>query len=183
MPKEEEINYVTVDAEETTANFTWPTDSTASSYQIDIYKDGNVFCKLTLGNRGQLLGISFNAPSRSNLGSTIPVSLSFNVTGLDEATRYNYVLSSLNANGTPIHVYTGAFATTGYSGDKPVGDGQEVIPTPPVIPADPEALETPTAIEEISGTFDGSNGKILRNGHIYLMYQGWMYNIQGNRIK
>ena len=55
---------VTVDASETTANFTWPTDSAAHSYQIDIYKDGNVFCKLTLGTRGQLLGIAFSAPGR-----------------------------------------------------------------------------------------------------------------------
>ena len=184
MPKEEEINYVTVDAEETTANFVWPTDSTASSYQIDIYKDGNVFCKLTLGNRGQLLGISFNAPSRSNQGSTIPVSLSFNVTGLDEATRYNYVLSSLNANGTPIHVYTGAFATTGYSGDKPVDEGQEVMPTPPIIPSDPEA-QAPNGVEdlvEVQGD-DVQCTKILRNGHIYLIYEGRMYDVRGNRIK
>ena len=62
---------VTVDAAETTADFTWPTDSAAHSYQIDIYKDGAVFCKLTLGNRGQLLGISFSAPGRkmSNMKS------------------------------------------------------------------------------------------------------------------
>ena len=184
MPKEEEINYVTVDAEETTANFVWPTDSTASSYRIDIYKNGEVFCKLTLGKTGQLLGISFNAPSRSNQGSTIPVSLSFNVTGLDEATRYNYVLSSLNANGTPIHVYTGAFATTGYSGDKPVGEGQEVMPTPPIIPSDPEA-QAPNGVEdlvEVQGD-DVQCTKILRNGHIYLIYEGRMYDIQGNQLK
>ena len=108
------------------------------------------------------------------------------MTGLDEASRYNYVLSTLDANGTPIHVYTGAFATTGYSGDKPVGDGQEVIPTPPVIPADPEASETPTAIEEISdetGTFESSNGKIIRNGQLYLMYEGRMYDVRGHEIK
>ena len=44
----------------------------------------------------------------------------------------------------------------------------------------------PTAIEEIpdeTGTFEGSNGKILRDGQIYLMYNGRMYDVQGNRIK
>jgi hypothetical protein len=108
------------------------------------------------------------------------------VTGLDAASRYNYVLSSLNANGTPIHVYTGAFATTGYSGDKPVGDGQEVIPTPPVIPADPEASETPTAIEELSdeaGTFEGSNGKILRNGQFLIRRDGKTYTLTGQIVQ
>ena len=177
---------VTVDPAQTSAVFMWPTDSAANTYQIDIYKDGATFCHLTLGPTGTLVGISFAPGKNAPSDTTVPSSLSFNVTGLDAASRYNYVLSTLDANGTPIHVYTGAFATTGYSGDKPVGDGQEVIPTPPVIPADPEASETPTAIEELSdetGTFEGSNGKILRNGQLYLMYQGRMYDIQGNQIK
>ena len=180
MPKEEEINYVTVDAEETTANFVWPTDSTASSYQIDIYKNGEVFCKLTLGKTGQLLGISFNAPSRSNPGSTIPASLSFMVTGLDEATRYNYVLSTLNANGTPVHVYTGAFATMGYPGELEEG-GNELIPTPPVIPNDPES-HIPTGVDN-EPSDQVPNTKVILNGQIYLMYEGRMYDVQGKRIE
>ena len=174
---------VTVDPAQTSAVFMWPTDSAANTYQIDIYKDGATFCHLTLGPTGTLVGISFAPGKNAPSDTTVPSSLSFNVTGLDAASRYNYVLSTLDANGTPIHVYTGAFATTGYSGDKPVGDGQEVIPTPPVIPADPEASETPTAIEEISGTFEGSNCKILRNGQLYLMYEGRMYDVRGNQIK
>lgn len=179
---------VTVEAETTTAMFTWPTDSAATTYQIDIYKDGTKFCSLTLDANGRLLGISF-APGR-RIAEEQPAAnnvyaLSFMVTGLDAASRYNYVLSVLDENGTPIHVYTGAFATTGYSGDKPVGGGEEVIPTPPIIPANPE-VHTPTGIEEISdenGTFEGSNGKIFRNGQIYLMYKGRMYDVRGNQIK
>ena len=180
MPKEEEINYVTVDAEETTANFVWPTDSTASSYQIDIYKNGEVFCKLTLGKTGQLLGISFNAPSRSNSGSTIPASLSFMVTGLDEATRYNYVLSALSANGTPVHVYTGAFATIGYPGELEEG-GKEIIPTPPIIPNDPES-HIPTGVDN-EPSDQVPNTKVILNGQIYLMYEGQIYDVQGRRIE
>ena len=180
MPKEEEINYVTVDAEETTANFVWPTDSTASSYQIDIYKNGEVFCKLTLGKTGQLLGISFNAPSRSNPESSIPASLSFMVTGLDEATRYNYVLSALSANGTPVHVYTGAFATMGYPGELEEG-GNELIPTPPVIPNDPES-HIPTGVDNEPSDQVPST-KVLRNGQIYLMYEKQIYDVQGKRIE
>ena len=189
---EEEIiqKTVTVDAAETTADFTWPTDSAAHSYQIDIYKDGAVFCKLTLGNRGQLLGIAFSAPGRkmSNMKSQIshaddsqPYTLSFKVTGLDEASRYNYVLSTLDANGTPIHVYTGAFATTGYSGEKPVGDGQEIIPTPPIIPADPEASETPTAIEKTGSK--GAEKKAIIEGRLLFFTPQGTYDITGKRIE
>ena len=118
----------------------------------------------------------------SNADDSQSYTLSFKVTGLDAASRYNYVLSTLDANGTPIHVYTGAFATTGYSGDKPVGDGQEVIPTPPVIPADPEASETPTGVEDVQ--IDRvSSTKVIMNGQLYLMYEGRMYDVRGNEIK
>ena len=177
---------VTVDAAETTADFTWPTDSAAHSYQIDIYKDGAVFCKLTLGNHGQLLAIHFSAPGRrmTNQQSqmtndeTQPYTLSFKVTGLDAASRYNYVLSTLDANGTPLHVYTGAFATLGYPGALEEG-GDEIIPTPPIIPSNPEA---PEGIDFIR-TDDGSNGKMFLNGQIYLMYEGRMYDVRGNQLK
>jgi hypothetical protein len=191
---EEEVvqKTVTVDPGETTADFTWPTDSEAHSYQIDIYKDGTVFCKLTLGSKGQLLAINFSAPKREqsdNVQSTkeaeLPYTLSFKVTGLDAASRYNYVLSTLDENGTPIHVYTGAFATTGYPGELEEG-GVEIIPTPPIIPSDPEAPSNPTDIVETpdeNGTFDSSDGKIFLNGQLLIEHAGRIYNIMGQEVK
>ena len=183
MPKEEEINYVTVDAEETTANFIWPTDSTASSYQIDIYKDGPKFCSLTLDSQGRLLGISF-APGRNasmgNADSGLPSSLSFMVTGLEVASRYNYVLSALDATGKPIHVYFGDFATTGYTGDL-IGDGYEVIPTPPVIPRNPEAKDDTEGIEE-TGSEEAEKKAIIEGRLLFITPQG-IYDITGKRIE
>ena len=175
---------VTVDPGQTTADFTWPTDSAAHSYQIDIYKDGAVFCKLTLGNRGQLLGISFSAPGRrapmDNADDSQPYTLSFKVTGLDEASRYNYVLSTLDANGTPLHVYTGAFATIGYP-DVVSPEGLEVIPTPPIIPGNPEAQEIPTGIEE-TGSEVPEKKAIIEGRLLFITPQG-TYDITGKRIE
>lgn len=183
MPKEEEINYVTVDAEETTANFTWPTDSTASSYQIDIYKDGPKFCSLTLDSRGRLLGISF-APGRNasmdNADSGLPYSLSFMVTGLEVASRYNYVLSALDKTGKPIHVYFGDFATRGFIGDL-LWDGYEVIPTPPVIPRNPEAKDDTEGIEE-TGSEEAEKKAIIEGRLLFITPQG-IYDITGKRIE
>ena len=181
---------VTVDAAETTADFTWPTDSAAHSYQIDIYKDGAVFCKLTLGNHGQLLAIHFSAPgkNRTNYQSPMtneeeqPYTLSFKVTGLDEASRYNYVLSTLDENGTPLHVYTGAFATTGYSGDKPVGDGVEVIPTPPIIPSDPETSTTPTGLNNVQ-IDKAPRTMFLLNGQLLIRHGNKIYTLTGQQVK
>ncbi len=173
---------VTVDAAETTAMFTWPTDSATHSYQLDIYKDGNVFCKLTLGNKGQLLGISFSVPGRRMAQKAVadnfqPFTLSFQVTGLDAASRYNYVLSALDENGTPLHVYIGDFATLGYEGELQ-GGGDEVIPTPPVIPSNPEAKQSTGIVpsDQVQST------KIIMDGKLYLMYKGQMYDVRGERL-
>ncbi len=177
---------VTVDPGETTADFTWPTDSAAHSYQIDIYKDGVVFCKLTLGNRGQLLGINFSAPGKRNAAkstaeSSLPYTLSFKVTGLDEASRYTYVLSVLDENGTPLHVYIGDFATLGYTGELKY-DGNEIIPTPPIIPGNPDAQGVTTGKPSLP--LPSREGKkYLKDGKLYLMYKGRMYNVQGIRVE
>jgi hypothetical protein len=186
---------VTVDAAETTADFTWPTDSAATSYQIDIYKDGVVFCKLTLGAKGQLLGISFSVPRRENAPPSLPIegrgskleadggvpyTLSFKVTGLDEASRYTYVLSVLDANSTPIHVYIGDFATTGYEGELKY-NGDEVIPTPPIIPGDPDRQGVTTGNPSLP--LPSREGKkYLKDGKLYLIYKGTMYNVQGRVV-
>ncbi len=175
-------NRVTVDAAQTSAVFMWPTDSTAGSYQIDIYKDGTTFCHITLGPTGILKGISFGAlAKRVPAEAALPTSLSFQVTGLEEATRYNYVLSALDANGTPLHVYIGDFATTGYTGDLK-GGGDEVIPTPPIIPSNPEQ-STPTDIESIALSPDQNGKYILLNGEIRVFRDGHIYSLLGQEIR
>ena len=179
---------VTVDPAQTSAVFMWPTDSAANTYQIDIYKDGATFCHLTLGPTGTLVGISFAPGKNAPSDTTVPSSLSFNVTGLDAASRYNYVLSTLDANGTPLHVYIGDFATLGYQGELQ-GDGLEVIPTPPIIPSNPEAQTITTDIEKISdengviSTFDGTDAKIFRNGQLMILRGGKYYTIFGHEVK
>ena len=179
---------VTVDPAQTSAVFMWPTDSSANTYQIDIYKDGATFCHLTLGPTGTLVGISFAPGKNAPSDTTVPSSLSFNVTGLEAATRYNYVLSTLDETGTPIHVYTGAFATIGYPGELQEG-GDEIIPTPPIIPSDPEAPTITTDIEKLSdengviSTFDGTEGKIFRNGQLMILRGGKYYTIFGQEVK
>ena len=179
---------VTVDPAQTSAVFMWPTDSAANAYQIDIYKDGATFCHLTLGPTGTLVGISFAPGKNAPSDTTVPSSLSFNVTGLEAASRYNYVLSTLDETGTPIHVYTGAFATIGYPGELQEG-GDEIIPTPPIIPSDPEAPTITTDIEKLSdengliSTFEETDAKIFRNGQLMILRGGKYYTIFGQEVK
>ena len=181
------LDKVTVDPAQTSAVMTWPTDSAAGSYRIDIYKSGAVFCHLTLGPTGQLLGITFNAPQRheqttdgdSGNSTQLPTTLSFNITGLEAATRYNYVLSALDENDTPVHVYTGAFATIGYPGELEEG-GLEIIPTPPIIPSNPEA-SVPTDLEYTEDA-KGQHGKMFLNGQLFILHGNQLYTITGQRL-
>ncbi|MBQ7530928.1 MAG: leucine-rich repeat protein [Paludibacteraceae bacterium] len=186
---------VTVDAAETTANFTWPTDEEANSYQIDIYKDGTVFCKLTLGAKGQLLGIAFSSPGRNRQStagsqhsdeSDLPNALSFMVTGLDKASRYSYVLSTLDEEGTPLHVYIGDFATTGYEGELQYPNGNEVMPTPPIIPGDPDAQSTIDGLEQVNEPSEGAEAqsakKVLRGLQLLIFRGGKEYTMQGQML-
>ncbi len=187
---------VTVEAEQTTALFTWPTDTAAVTYQIDIYKDGTKFCSLTLDSYGRLLGIAF-APGRNNKSvqsvesagtNPQPYALSFMVTGLDEASRYNYVLSTLDTDGTPLHVYIGDFATTGYTGELNPDSGNEITPTPPIIPFDPESTIV-TAVDDamesaIHGGSDPANPCLLiRSGELLIRHDDRIYTIQGQLKK
>ena len=167
---------VTVDAAETTAYFTWPTDEAAQSYQIDIYRSGEVFCRLTLGDKGQLLGISFSAPERKS-SHELAETFSFLVTGLDAATRYNFVLSALDADGKPLHVYIGDFATTGYSG-LTRGGGDEVIPTPPIIPTNPE-LNTDVMNVPVGPT---GRSKRYESGKVVIIKGTDRYSLQGKKL-
>lgn len=167
---------VSVDAAETTAYFTWPTDEAAQSYQIDIYRSGEVFCRLTLGDKGQLLGISFSAPERKS-SHELAETFSFLVTGLDAATRYNFVLSALDADGKPLHVYIGDFATTGYSG-LTRGGGDEVIPTPPIIPTNPE-LNTDVMNVPVGPT---GRSKRYESGKVVIIEGRDRYSLQGKKL-
>ena len=108
-----------------------------------------------------------------------PYALSFMVTGLDAASRYNYVLSALDENDVPIHVYIGDFATLGYDGELK-GGGDEVIPTPPVIPHNPE--DPNKDIDSVSAKSGGSS-KHIRNGQLILIIGDQTFDISGKRIE
>ncbi|MCQ2311435.1 MAG: hypothetical protein MJZ64_06785, partial [Paludibacteraceae bacterium] len=88
--------------------------------------------------------------------------------------------STLDANGTPIHVYIGDFATLGYQGELK-GGGEEVMPTPPIIPANPEA-HISTGIGALK---DGkcSNGIFLMNNRLLIRRNGKLFNALGGRMR
>ena len=149
--------------DEHSVQFTWPAVEGATYYTLIIWANEErteKICTLTFNSMGQLVEIDFSKHAPVRRAMNTAASFSFRYNGLSEGTDYWFTMTASDANNTELFYASGSFATLG--------------------------ANTPTAIEEISdetGTFEGSNGKILRDGQIYLMYNGRMYDVQGNRIK
>ena len=108
---------VTVDPGYNDVTITWPTEDNADNYAIVIEKDGEVFCTLTFNADGQLLNIAF-APGRygnrpAQYAEKAVNGYRFTVTGLTEATRYAYSVTTKDTDNQTIATYSGEFTTKG----------------------------------------------------------------------
>ena len=158
---------VTVEANDDNAIFTWPTNTEAASYSLQITKDGVVFCTLVFNSNGQLTGIAF-APGRNGAShapaATMSVAgMSFTVTGLDGASKYAYRLAVTNDASEELVAYSGEFATTGYDGEVNPGGN-------------------PEGIEDVF-TDEHKASKILHNGQIYILRGEKVYTLTGQEVK
>lgn len=112
---------VTVIPGDADATFTWPTESSAETYNLEITKDGIVFCTLTFNSQGQLLVIAFAAPGRNGQSRKTPSAtlatngMTFQVTGLDYASHYQFSFATKSATKT-LFTYQGEFNTNGMQG-------------------------------------------------------------------
>jgi hypothetical protein len=86
----------------------------------------------------------------------------------------------LDENDAPLHVYVGDFATLGYEGELQY-DGNELIPTPPIIPGDPDGQSVITGIEKTDS--EGSEKKAIIEGRLLFFTPQGIYDITGKRIE
>ncbi len=107
---------VTVTPSDNEAVFVWRADESAASYNLEIRKDGEVFCTLIFNANGQLTSIAF-APARNGqthrAAEQTAAGFRFTVTGLSESTRYTFGMTVKDATNTTLQTYTGEFSTTG----------------------------------------------------------------------
>ena len=162
---------VTVEANDDNAIFTWPTDSAAASYSLQITKDGVVFCTLVFNSNGQLTGIAFapgrNGAAHAPAATTSVAGMSFTVTGLNVASKYAYRLAVADDASEELVAYSGEFATTGYDGEVNPG-------------GNPEGLDnTPFP----SGEGRGEASKILHDGQIFILRGEKIYTLQGQEVR
>ena len=137
----------------------WPTESNADTYTIVIKKGDEIFCTLTFNANGQLLNIAF-APSRdgnhrgAQYAEQAGNGYRFTVTGLQQATKYEYTISANDAADQTIQSYSGEFTTKS---------------------------NTPTSVLDTQSQ-PTSTQKFLRNGQLLILREGKTYNVMGAQV-
>ena len=151
---------VTVTPSDNNAVFVWPADGSAASYTLEIRKDGVVFCTLVFNANGQLSSIAF-APARNGqtghrAAEQTAGGFRFTVTGLTQATHYEFDMVVKDENNETLHNYTGEFTTN-----------------------------TPTSVStsETDTVNDTSARKVFRNGQVYILRGGKTYTLTGEEVK
>ena len=152
---EEEI---TVEPEENTATFTWPAVSGGMSYTLIIWANKErteKVCALQLAADGTLLEIDFSkAPRRVPAAYWAAPVLNTTIENLLAGTKYWYTLEAYDEVGLLLETTYGTF-TTAESAEGLMEVLRDQVPSK----------------------------KVMMNGHIYLIYEGRMYDVQGKRIE
>ena len=152
---EEEI---TVEPEENKATFTWPAVSGGMSYTLIIWANEErteKVCALQLAADGTLLEIDFSkSPRRAPAAYWATPVLNTTIENLLTGTKYWYTLEAYDEVGLLLETTYGTFTTA---------EGTE-------------------GLIDVQGD-DVQRTKVLRNVQIYLIYEGRMYDIQGNQLK
>lgn len=174
--REEPVTFrepVTVEPEEESAFFTWPKVDGATGYSLTIWADEAhtvKLCTILFDAKGTVLAIDFShMPARNQLSaisyqySAIPsvalwqTEFSHRIEDLSPGTTYWYTLTASGEQGGILDSRSGSFRTLGESG-------------------------TTTGIEDVHSN-DVRCTKVLRDGQIYILREGRMYDVRGNRIK
>ena len=149
-----EADDLTITPSNTEAEFVWPSDESADTYTLDIYKDGEVFCTLVFNANGQLNSIAF-APSRigkaHQAAEKTGNGFRFTVTGLTQDTHYQFNMDVEDKQNTTLQTYTGEFSTTS------------------------TALHETSINEEVK--------KIVCNGQVYIQKNNKIYTVIGTETK
>ncbi|MBQ8939423.1 MAG: leucine-rich repeat domain-containing protein [Paludibacteraceae bacterium] len=160
LEQDQQDQEVTTEPEEHSVQFTWPAVEGASYYTLIIWANEErteKICTLTFNTMGQLVEIDFSkhAPARLPQEKESD-SFSFRYNGLDENTDYWFTLTAFSSDEIELYSTSGSFKTLGN--------------------------QTPTGMENIQSDHVPCT-KIIRNGKLYLIYEGRMYDVRGNQIK
>ena len=138
----------------------WPTATGAETYTIEIRKGSELVCTLTFDAAGQLLSINYAAPSRNGSVQAhnalqIATGWQYTINGLDPNTEYTYTVIAKKSDDSEVYNKTIPFKTKSIA----------------------------TSIDQISNQSVLSTRKILRDGQLFILRDGKIYNALGVEVK
>ena len=162
----EEIAVTDIQAEptENSVVIEWPKVDEATVYTIEIKKNGELICTLTFNELGQLQGIAFAKPAR-NGGRDSQVR-----TAIQTTTGWQYTISGLEANTT--YTYNVIAKRNASDTDNLYNETITFI-----------TKKTPTSVDEIQESSDTEVLKFIKNGQLYILRNGEMFNATGARVE
>ena len=158
-----ETEVTTTQAEPTYNNVVldWPKKEEAVLYAIIIMKGNILICSLTFNQYGQLLNISFAAPSRHGNGYQAPMATQtatgwqYTVNGLNPDTEYTYTVIAKKSDDTVVY--------------------EETIPF--------KTQSTSTAIDQISQEPIANSQKLIKDGQLFILRGDKVYTLTGQEIR
>lgn len=144
-------------------NLEWPKAEGAVKYDIEIKKGTETICTLSFNEHGQLLVISFAAPSRSGNNNSKPqiaqqtaTGWQYTITGLEPNTKYTYTVIAKKADDSEAYSKTISFQT----------------------------LDAESAMEQvIDDQRPITNDKFIKNGRLFIQHGDELFNAQGARVR
>ena len=147
---------VSIEPEETSAMFTWGAVEGAETYVLHVYRDAaqaEEICYVVFDKTGRVISINFARHAPKRYAEV--EQFSYTLEGLTAGTQYWYTVVGRNAEEKAFESTHGSFRTKGTS------EGTEDI--------------------DFIGEKENVH-KFLRDGQIYLMYEGRMYDVRGQLI-
>ena len=140
----------------------WPADAEAATYSIEIKKSTETVCTLIFDENGQLLNIAFVAPSRNGNGRhqarealQTANGWQYTITGLDADTEYTYTVIAKRADDSEAYNKTIPFRTQ----------------------------DTATTIDSQMENGKCQNGKLIRDGQLFIQRGDKTYTVTGQEVK
>ena len=147
---------VSIEPEETSAVFTWGAVEGAETYVLHVYRDAaqaEEICYVVFDKTGRVISINFVRHAPKKYAEV--EQFTYTLDGLTSGTQYWYTVVGRNAEEKAFESTHGSFRTKGTS------EGTEDI--------------------DFIGEKENVH-KFLKDGHIYLIRGGQMYDVRGNKI-
>ena len=158
---EAEVTEIKVELGEYSAVISWPAVTDAKVYTIQVSKGEQLICTLVFNDSGQLMNITFNAPSRDGGNGQVRTATQtatgwqYTVDGLEAGTAYALTIAAKNEAEQEIYKQNLTFKTEG---------------------------GTTTGVERVQPSAVRSQ-KIIRDGQMLILRDGKMYSVTGVELR